>query len=215
MPKSGLQARHQCFREQVRPSRETDDVTVKSVRQSTGYRDTGLNVVWVVAVSLDDRLVKSVLRRTGRVLAVHDGSVLLLRGGDPGRPDAGQWWLTIGGGCEPGETTAAAARREAREEARLILSVDLGPVVLHRKTAFEFEVSGSNRPRTTTSAECHHVRSRRRAGQLKSCAPSQRTAGGHWQSSRRPQSLSTQRDLPTSSPHSSPSPSSRESPSWS
>lgn len=96
-------------------------------------------MVWVVAVSRDDRLVKSVLRRTGRVLTVHDGSVLPLRGGDPGRPGAGQWWFTVGGGCEPGEPTAAAARREAREEAGLILPVDLGPVVLHRKTAFEFE----------------------------------------------------------------------------
>ncbi len=72
-------------------------------------------------------------------MAVHDGAVLLLEGCDPGRPDDGRWWFTVGGGCEDGETTAEAARREAFEEAGLVLPADLGPVVLHRTAAFDFE----------------------------------------------------------------------------
>ncbi|GAA1832487.1 NUDIX hydrolase [Microlunatus capsulatus] len=78
-------------------------------------------------------------RRAGRVLAVHDGRVLLLRGSDPARPADGDWWFTVGGGCEGDETTAEAARREAFEEAGLVLPADLGPVVLHRVAEFSFE----------------------------------------------------------------------------
>lgn len=80
-----------------------------------------------------------VVRRTGRVLPVHDGRVLLIRGGDPGRPEAGEWWFTVGGGCEHGESPADAARREAFEEAGITLPRDLGPVVLQRETSFEFD----------------------------------------------------------------------------
>lgn len=78
-------------------------------------------------------------RRAGRVLAVHDDAVLLLRGSDPARPADGDWWFTVGGGCEDDETTAEAARREAFEEAGLVLPADLGPVVLHRVAEFSFE----------------------------------------------------------------------------
>ena len=78
-------------------------------------------------------------RRAGRVLAVHAGAVLLLRGSDPARPADGDWWFTVGGGCEDGETTAEAARREAFEEAGLVLPAELGPVVLHRVAEFSFE----------------------------------------------------------------------------
>ncbi len=73
------------------------------------------------------------------MLAVHGTAVLLLRGSDPARPAAGTWWFTVGGGCEDGETTAEAARREAFEEAGLVLPDDLGPVVLHRVAHFSFE----------------------------------------------------------------------------
>lgn len=83
--------------------------------------------------------MESTTRRAGRVLAVHDGAVLLLEGRDPARPDDGRWWFTVGGGCEAGETTAQAARREAHEEAGLVLPADLGPVVLHRTARFDFE----------------------------------------------------------------------------
>lgn len=80
-----------------------------------------------------------VRRRAGRVLAVHGDRVLLLLGSDPSRPADGCWWFTVGGGCEDGESTTSAARREAFEEAGLLLPDDLGPVVLHRTAAFAFE----------------------------------------------------------------------------
>lgn len=83
--------------------------------------------------------MKTVIRRTGRVLPIYKGRVLLVRGGDPGRPDAGEWWFTIGGGCEAGESPAEAARREAFEEAGLVLPDDLGAVVLQREARFEFD----------------------------------------------------------------------------
>ncbi|SEP63672.1 NUDIX hydrolase [Microlunatus flavus] len=81
----------------------------------------------------------TVTRRTGRVLPIHRARVLLIRGGDPGRPDAGEWWFTVGGGCELAESPAEAARREAFEEAGLVLPTDLGPVVLRREADFEFD----------------------------------------------------------------------------
>jgi len=72
------------------------------------------------------------------VIVVHDqGRVLLLRGGDPRRPDAGTWWFTPGGGVEEGETPAAAACRELAEETGLE-GADLGAVILERATEFEF-----------------------------------------------------------------------------
>ena len=73
------------------------------------------------------------------MLAVHGDAVLLLRGSDPARPQDGSWWFTVGGGCEGGESTASAARREAFEEAGLMLPDDLGPVVLHRTATFTFD----------------------------------------------------------------------------
>lgn len=78
-------------------------------------------------------------RRAGRVLLVHRGRVLLLHGSDPHRPQDGSWWFTVGGGCESGESTAEAARREAYEETGFALAGDLGPVVLHRTAEFDFE----------------------------------------------------------------------------
>ncbi len=83
--------------------------------------------------------MEPVQRQAGRVLAVHDDTVLLLRGSDPARPQDGSWWFTVGGGCEDGESTRSAARREAFEEAGLVLPADLGPVVLHRVAEFCLE----------------------------------------------------------------------------
>ncbi len=78
-------------------------------------------------------------RAAARVFLVdRDGAVLLLRGIDPARPDAGSWWFTPGGGIDDGETPEAAARREVAEETGLELG-DLGPVVFRRVTQFDFE----------------------------------------------------------------------------
>ncbi|HST81561.1 MAG TPA: NUDIX domain-containing protein [Kineosporiaceae bacterium] len=79
-------------------------------------------------------------RVAARVLLIDDdGRVLLFRGGDPARPEAGHWWFTPGGGVEDGETLTQAARREAREETGQILPDDLGPVIFTRTVQFSFE----------------------------------------------------------------------------
>lgn len=83
--------------------------------------------------------MRVVRRHTGRVLPLHGDAVLLLRGLDPAHREAGQWWFSIGGGCETGESSAQAARREAFEEAGLVLPADLGPVVLQREAAFAYD----------------------------------------------------------------------------
>jgi 8-oxo-dGTP pyrophosphatase MutT (NUDIX family) len=78
-------------------------------------------------------------RRAARVIIVDDADrVLLFRGLDPARPDAGSWWFTPGGGLDEGETVEEGARREVREETGLVVT-DLGPVVLRRRIQFEVE----------------------------------------------------------------------------
>src|SRR5436190_16015 len=78
-------------------------------------------------------------RRAARVILIDEaGRVLLFRGGDPFRPEAGTWWFTPGGGVDDRETVEDAARREVREETGLTLT-DLGPVVLDRRIEFEIE----------------------------------------------------------------------------
>ena len=77
-------------------------------------------------------------RRAARVLLVDPGDrVLLFRGGDPARPDAGTWWFTPGGGLDPGECDEDAARREVLEETGLELG-DLGPVIGEVLSEFDF-----------------------------------------------------------------------------
>jgi 8-oxo-dGTP pyrophosphatase MutT (NUDIX family) len=79
------------------------------------------------------------MRAGAKVILIDaDGSVLLFRGGDPARPEAGTWWFPPGGGVEPDETIEAAARREVLEETGLVLD-ELGPAVGHRRVEFPFD----------------------------------------------------------------------------
>lgn len=79
-------------------------------------------------------------RRTGRLLPVDENEqVLLLHGIDPARP---HWpfWFSIGGGIDPGETSAQAAAREAFEEVGLVVAPDdLGAPVWQDTTRFSFD----------------------------------------------------------------------------
>ncbi len=78
-------------------------------------------------------------RRAARVLVFDDeGRLLLLRGSDPARPEAGSWWFTPGGALGPHELPEDAARREVREETGIELA-ELGPVVLERAARFSFD----------------------------------------------------------------------------
>jgi 8-oxo-dGTP pyrophosphatase MutT (NUDIX family) len=77
-------------------------------------------------------------RRAGRVLLIDaQGRVLLFRGCDPARPDV-YYWFTVGGGLDPGETTADAAIRELREETGLVVA-SVGEVVWSDVAEFTFE----------------------------------------------------------------------------
>jgi len=79
-------------------------------------------------------------RSAARVVFVADGRVLLQHGFDPGRPEAGSWWLTPGGGLNDGESVEDGAVREVLEETGLHLSpAQLGPVIATRVAYFEFE----------------------------------------------------------------------------
>lgn len=66
-----------------------------------------------------------------------DDRVLLIEGRDPAGRVPGQWWEIPGGGIDPGEDSAAAARRELWEEAG-IRDAELGPCVWVQRVQYTF-----------------------------------------------------------------------------
>lgn len=72
------------------------------------------------------RKVRSAVRV---ILTTPEDQVLLLEDSDPGLPGR-RWWVTPGGGIDPGETEVEAAVREVAEETGLVLDPVqlLGPV---------------------------------------------------------------------------------------
>ncbi|WP_347351213.1 NUDIX domain-containing protein [Intrasporangium sp.] len=72
------------------------------------------------------------VRRTARVLLVDDRArILLFSDSDPGLPGR-RWWITPGGGVDPGESDTQAAVRELAEEtgARVEEGSLLGPTLV-------------------------------------------------------------------------------------
>lgn len=77
---------------------------------------------------------EALLREAGRVLLMDDtGHLLLISCRNPATGDV--FWITPGGGCEPGETHAEAALRELHEETGLT-GLELGPCVWRRRHVF-------------------------------------------------------------------------------
>jgi 8-oxo-dGTP pyrophosphatase MutT (NUDIX family) len=79
-------------------------------------------------------------RRAARVLLIDAAErTLLLRGGDPARPEQ-RWWFTPGGGLDEGETPAQGAARELMEETGLRIDpAELGAPVHHETTEFSYD----------------------------------------------------------------------------
>ena len=142
----------------------------------------------IVGVPLDpgNRSTRDRPALAARVLVLDaDGAVLLLRGFDPARVEAGSWWFTPGGGVDEGETLAAAACRELFEETGLRVE-DPGPALFERTIVFDFEASRSARP-STSSASARPVSFRRiGVGATSSAAPCSNTGGGPPKRSPRP-----------------------------
>lgn len=73
-------------------------------------------------------------RTAARIVVVAGDEVLLFEDSDPGLPSF-RWWVTPGGGIDPGETPVQAAVRELKEETGLQARAEelRGPVA-HRVT---------------------------------------------------------------------------------
>jgi len=72
---------------------------------------------------------RRVRRATVRVLVLdHEGRILLFQDSDPGAGDS--WWITPGGGIDPGETEHETVLRELAEETGLQLTTGdvIGPL---------------------------------------------------------------------------------------
>lgn len=80
-----------------------------------------------VTVAPEQRPVRN--RRASRVIVLAGDRVLLEEDTDPGCPGI-TWWVTPGGGVDPGESFEQTARRELHEETGLVITVDdlEGPV---------------------------------------------------------------------------------------
>lgn len=77
-------------------------------------------------------------RTAGRALLIApDRSTLLVRGRDPEDLGRGHFYWTPGGGIDDGESVEAATRREVLEEVGHVVD-DLGEIVLHRVSEFDF-----------------------------------------------------------------------------
>lgn len=77
-------------------------------------------------------------RQAARVVVLdRSDRVLLIKSRDPADPTNGSWWEIPGGGMDPGESSAACAARELREEAGIIRA-EIGPVVWTQSVQFTF-----------------------------------------------------------------------------
>ena len=77
-------------------------------------------------------------RQAARVVLLnHVGQVLLLSATDPADRAKGAWWEIPGGGIDPNETSADAARRELFEETG-ISEAEIGPCVWTQHSEFTF-----------------------------------------------------------------------------
>ncbi|MCW2607943.1 MAG: hydrolase [Frankiales bacterium] len=94
-----------------------------------------------MALPLDAVGTDPVDRQAARVLLLDaEERVLLFRGQDPREPERGTWWLTPGGGLDPGESAAQGAARELFEETGLRLDPSaLGDPVHERVAEFVFD----------------------------------------------------------------------------
>ncbi len=70
-------------------------------------------------------------RAAARVIVTDGRSVLMLADTDPGLPGT-RWWVTPGGGIDPGESPLEAAVREVAEETGLVVSAAdlMGPIAV-------------------------------------------------------------------------------------